>query len=158
MATPENIMKFSYSAALSLTLSLLYSSYSTSKNLNNTDNWLELCPHNQFCFQHPKSLLATKVLAIDSITGQLSNKHMTLTYDLGRYASQFNELTHASIETITIDGHQARLLKYNKKIALSIVNIQIRQRFSMLIEFKNNVDYIQAQKIFESIRFTLKNI
>lgn len=134
---------------------LLYIAYSNSKGNQKLEQWLELCPSDQFCFTHPKSLIPTDLQSIDSIAGQLNDSNITLTYDLGWYSSQFKELTNAVSEPIIIDGHHGKLLLQDKKMALTIPSVSGKVRFSMLIEFKNSVDLAQGQKIFKSIKFTL---
>lgn len=134
---------------------LLYIAYSNSKDNQKLEQWLELCPRDQFCFTHPKSLIPADLQSIDSIAGQLNDSNITLTYDLGWYSSQFKELTNAVSEPIIIDGHHGKLLLQDKKMALTIPSVSGKVRFSMLIEFKNSVDLAQGQKIFKSIKFTL---
>jgi len=99
--------------------------------------------------------MPSNVLAIDSITGQLNNKNITLTYDLGWYASKFNELTSATSEPIVIDGHHGKLLLQGNKMALSVPKVTGKIAFSMLIEFKNTKELEQGRKIFKSVKFNL---
>ncbi|ASP47062.1 hypothetical protein [Cognaticolwellia beringensis] len=117
------------------------------------DKWLEHCPNNQFCFEHPVSLILANVQAIDSIAGQLENKNLILTYDLGRYASTFSELSSATSELIIIDGHHGRILIQQNKMALTIANVSGNTSFSMLIEFKNTIELDQGKRIFKSVKF-----
>jgi hypothetical protein len=148
-------MQFSKLLLIVPLLTLFYITYSISKDNQQLEKWLELCPSNQFCFTHPKSLIPADVQSIDSIAGQLNSNSMTLTYDLGWYSSQFKELTSATSKPIIIDGHHGKLLLQDKKMALTIPTVSGNIRFSMLIEFKNAVDLAQGQKILRSIKFTL---
>ncbi len=136
-------------------LSLFYIANSNGKVNHHKEPWLELCPHNQFCFKYPKSLKPDNVLSIDSIAGQLNSDNMTLSYDLGRYSSQFDEFTQVTSEPIIIDGLHGKLFLGKNKIALAIPQVQGEIRFSMLIEFKNNIEEKQGRKIFKSITFNL---
>lgn len=119
------------------------------------DNWLEFCPNSQLCFEHPLSLIPADVQVIDSITGQLDNKNISLVYDLGRYASKFPEFSSASYELVNIDDYEGKILIQQNKMALTVPNISGGTAFSMLIEFKNTVDLEQGRRIFKSIKFNL---
>jgi hypothetical protein len=136
-------------------LALFYINYSSSKDNQQLEQWLELCPSNQFCFTHPKSLIPADVQSIDSIAGQLNSNNITLTYDLGRYSSQFKELTNATSEPVIIDGQHGKLLIQDKKMAITVPTVSGKARFSMLIEFKDTIDYTLGRKILKSIKFTL---
>ena len=119
------------------------------------DDWLEFCPNSQLCFERPPNLIPADVQIIDSIAGQLESEDFTLFYDLGRYASKFQELSSASTELVKIDGYQGKILIQHNKMALTIANISGKAGFSMLIEFKNIVDLEQGKRIFKSVKFNL---
>jgi len=149
-------MQLGKSILIIVFLALFYLPSSKSQVQNQLDNWLEFCPFSQFCFDRPKNLLPTEVLIIDSITGQLENENMTLTYDLGLYASTFRELSGASSETVKVDGHDGKILIQKNKMALTIATVSGKAGFSMLIEFKNSIKLEQGRRIFKSIKFNLK--
>lgn len=136
-------------------LTLFYISYSNSEDNQQASQWLERCPSDQFCFTHPSNLIPVNVQSIDSNAGQLNSNNITLTYDLGWYSSQFNELTNATFEPIVIDGHHGKLLLQDKKVALTIPTVSGKIRFSMLIEFTDTADTELSHKIFKSIKFNL---
>lgn len=149
------IMQLSSLILSATILFLLYISPSMSQDGMPTDPWLEFCPSSQLCFERPLSLLPADVLIIDSIAGQLENENFTLFYDLGIYASTFQELTNASAEPIKIDGHQGEILIQKNKMALTIPTVSGRIGFAMLIEFKNSSQPEQGKRIFKSIKFNL---
>ncbi|AZQ84863.1 hypothetical protein EKO29_13195 [Colwellia sp. Arc7-635] len=136
---------------------LYFSSLITAHSNETTplDNWLEFCPNSQLCFEHPLSLIPADVQVIDSITGQLDNKNISLVYDLGRYASKFPEFSSASYELVNIDDYEGKILIQQNKMALTVPNISGGTAFSMLIEFKNTVDLEQGRRIFKSVKFNL---
>ncbi|OUR63043.1 hypothetical protein A9Q74_02200 [Colwellia sp. 39_35_sub15_T18] len=131
---------------------------STSPNAAEQDQhkWIESCPNSHLCFEHPENLMPVNVQIIDSNAGQYHNDSLTLTYDLGWYASQFSEMTNAIIEPVKIDGHRARILIQANRMALSVPKISDKVRFSMLLEFKGALQLEQGRRIFNSIRFTYK--
>ena len=151
------IMQFGKLLILLVILSLFYIANSNGKVNHPKEPWLELCPNNQFCFKHPKSLTPDNVLSIDSIAGQLNSDNITLSYDLGMYSSQFNEFIQATSEPIIIDGLHGKFFIEKNKMALVIPQVQGKLRFSMLIKFKNNVDEKQGLTIFKSITFNLNS-
>jgi len=105
---------------------------------------------------HPQDLQPVQVQIIDSNAGQYQNDNIVLSYDLGLYASQFNEMSDAKIEPIKIDGLSASILVHNKRMALKIPQVKGKVRFSMLIEFKKELQLEQGRRIFNSIKFTDK--
>lgn len=118
--------------------------------------WIESCPNNHLCFKHPENLMAVNVQVIDSNAGQYHSESLTLTYDLGWYASQFSEMTNATVEPVTINGYCANILIQDNRMALSVPKISDKVRFSMLLEFKGALQLEQGRRIFNSIRFTYK--
>lgn len=118
-------------------------------------NWLEFCPNSQLCFERPLSLMPVDVQIIDSIAGQLDDEHLTLFYDLGRYASTFPEFSTASSEVVKIDHHEGKMFIEQNKMALTVANIFGKTSFSMLIEFKDSLDVEQGRRIFNSVKFKL---
>jgi len=145
----------SKSVLLIFLLVLIFISPANSHDPKPLDNWQIFCPNSQLCFDRPLSLKAADVQIIDSIAGQLENKHLLLSYDLGLYASTFRELMSATAEPIIVDGHQGRILIQQNKMALTLPNISGNTSFSMLIEFKSTVKLDQGKRIFKSIKFTL---
>ncbi|MGL1959055.1 MAG: hypothetical protein OCD00_17280 [Colwellia sp.] len=127
----------------------------TSHGENSADKsiWIESCPNNNFCFMHPQDLHPVKIQIIDSNAGQYQNDNTELSYDLGWYASQFNEMREAQIDSIEIDGLSASILVQNKRMALRIPQVKGKVRFSMLIEFKKELQLEQGRRIFTSIKF-----
>ena len=105
---------------------------------------------------HPQDLHPVQVQIIDSNAGQYQNDNIVLTYDLGWYASQFNEMSDARIEPIEIDGLSASILVLDNRMALKIPQVKGKVRFSMLIEFKKDLQLEKGRKIFNSIKFTDK--
>ncbi len=96
MLVPDGfIMQFAKAVLILCLIALCYASYSNSNDSSQLDSWVEFCPKSQLCFQRPTSLTPIDVLALDSIAGQLEHENITLTYDLGRYSSKFNDLTQA---------------------------------------------------------------
>jgi hypothetical protein len=93
---------------------------------------------------------------IDSNAGQYQNDNIVLYYDLGWYSSQFNEMSGAKTEPVEIDGLSATILVHNKRMALKIPQVKGKVRFSMLIEFKKELQLEQGLKIFNSLKFTDK--
>ena len=148
-------MQLGQSTLIAVLLFLLHISPSYSQNTKLLDNWLEFCPSEQLCFEHPLSLIPADVQVIDSITGQLDNKNISLVYDLGRYASKFPEFSSASYELVNIDDYEGKILIQQNKMALTVPNISGGTAFSMLIEFKNTVDLEQGRRIFKSVKFNL---
>jgi len=122
----------------------------------NQKKWIESCPNSHLCFEYPENLIAANIQIIDSNAGQYHNDSLTLTYDLGWYASQFSEMANAIIEPVTIDGHCARILIQDNRMALSVPKISGKVRFSMLLEFKDTLQIEQGRRIFNSIRFFYK--
>ncbi len=158
MLVPDGfIMQLAKPIFTLLLITLFYASYANSSNDSNLDGWLEFCPKSQLCFQRPQSLTPIDVLAIDSITGQLEHENITLIYDLGRYTSQFNELTNATVEAVIIDGHHGKLLIEEKKMALTIPTVSGKIGFSMIIEFKKTVQLEQGLRILKSVKFNLSH-
>ena len=102
---------------------------------------------------HPQDLQPVLTQAIDSIAGQYQNSNIVLSYDLGWYASQFNEMSEAKIEPVEIDGLAASILVQDNRMALRIPQVKGKIRFSMLIEFKKEPQLEQGRRIFNSIRF-----
>ena len=148
-------MQFAKAVLILCLIALCYASYSNSNDSSQLDNWVEFCPKSQLCFQRPTSLTPIDVLALDSIAGQLEQENITLTYDLGRYSSKFNDLTQATSEAVIIDGHDGKLLIQDKKMALTIPTVSGEIGFSMLIEFKNTVQLEQGLRILKSVKFNL---
>jgi hypothetical protein len=105
---------------------------------------------------HPQDLQPVQIQMIDSNAGQYQNNNIVLSYDFGWYASQFNEMSEAKIEPIEIVGLSASILVYNKRMALKIPQVKGKVRFSMLIEFKKELQLEQGRRIFNSIKFTDK--
>ena len=134
-------------------ITLLFISVGNSHGTKQLDNWLEYCPNDQLCFEHPLTLVITDVQAIDSIAGQLENKNLILTYDFGLYASTFRELASATSEVIIVDGHRGIILIQQNKMALTLPNVSSNMGFSMLIEFKNTIQIEQGKQIFNSVKF-----
>ena len=156
MLVPDGfIMQFAKAVLILCLIALCYASYSNSNDSSQLDNWVEFCPKSQLCFQRPTSLTPIDVLALDSIAGQLEQENITLTYDLGRYSSKFNDLTQATSEAVIIDGHDGKLLIQDKKMALTIPTVSGEIGFSMLIEFKNTVQLEQGLRILKSVKFNL---
>ena len=156
MLVPDGfIMQFAKAVLILCLIALCYASYSNSNDSSQLDSWVEFCPKSQLCFQRPTSLTPIDVLALDSIAGQLEHENITLTYDLGRYSSKFNDLTHAAVEAVIIDGHDGKLLIQDKKMALTIPTVSGKIGFSMLIEFKNTVQLEQGLRILRSVKFNL---
>ncbi len=141
---------------LACSLVLLFMSTSPSAAEQDQQKWLESCPNSHLCFEHPENLIPVKVQIIDSNAGQYHNDSLTLTYDLGWYASQFSEMSSAAIEPVTIDGHCARILIQDSRMALSVPKISGQIRFSMLLEFKDKLQLEQGRRIFNSIKFAYK--
>ena len=83
----------------------------------------------ELCFQRPTSLTPIDVLALDSIAGQLEQENITLTYDLGRYSSKFNDLTQATSEAVIIDGHDGTVINTRQKNGTNYTNSLRRNRF-----------------------------
>ena len=148
-------MQFAKAVSILCLIALCYASYSNSNDSSQLDNWVEFCPKSQLCFQRPTSLTPIDVLALDSIAGQLEHENITLTYDLGRYSSKFNDLTQATSEAVIIDGHDGKLLIQDKKMALTMPTVSGKIGFSMLIEFKNTVQLEQGLRILRSVKFNL---
>jgi hypothetical protein len=138
----------------SSTLLFLNSSYG--ENNANESILIKSCPNNDFCFMHPQNLRPVQSQIIDSIAGQYQNDNIVLNYDLGRYASQFNEMSEARIEAVDIDGLSGSILVHNKRMALRIPKVKGKVRFSMLIVFKEERQLEQGRRIFNSIQFTEK--
>ena len=131
-------------------------SSSRSEFEQNQPQWVTSCPNNDLCFDHPKNLVPANVQIIDSNAGQYHSDNLTLTYDLGWYASQFNEMANAIIEPVTIDCHSANILIQKNRMALRIPKVSGKIRFSMLLEFKESLQLEQGKRIFNSIKFTEK--
>lgn len=149
-------MKFKKILLFAYSLALLFVSTSHSKTATNQQRWVESCPNKQLCFKHPDNLMPVNVQIIDSNAGQLHSDNLTLTYDLGWYASQFNEMTSATVEPIIIDGRCANILFQDNRMALSVAKVSGKVRFSMLLEFKGTPDFAHGRKIFNSITFAAK--
>jgi len=120
------------------------------------DNWVESCPNNDFCFIHPKDLIRFPMQVIDSNAGQFQNKDLILFFDLGWYATHFPELTTATSEFVIVDGREGKILQQDNKMALSVLQVEGKKRFSMLLTFNKQVSIEQGKRIFSSIRFKTK--
>ena len=105
---------------------------------------------------HPPDLQPVQIQIIDSNAGQYQNNYIVLSYDLGWYASQFNEMSEGKIESVEIDGLSASILVLDNRMALRIPQVNGKVRFSMLIEFKKELQLEQGRRIFNSIKFTDK--
>ncbi len=149
-------MKLKRLPLLACCLALLFASASRSEVAQKQQKWLESCPNSHLCFQHPEDLTPVKVQIIDSNAGQYRSENLTLTYDLGWYASQFNEMTKAAVEPVKIDGHPASILIQANRMALHVPKVSGQIRFSMLIEFKDKLQLEQGHRIFNSIKFSYK--
>ncbi|MCW9082601.1 MAG: hypothetical protein OQK09_13900, partial [Colwellia sp.] len=88
--------------------------------------------------------------------GQYTSENLTLVYDLGWYASQFTEMSNATAETTSIDGHCANIFIQGNRMALSVPKVSGKIRFSMLLEFKDTLQVEQGRRIFNSIKFVKK--
>lgn len=135
---------------------LFLSNTSHGENSANKSIWTKKCPNDNFCFMHPQDLQPIQNQIIDSNAGQYQNDNIVLSYDLGWYASQFNEMKEAKIDPIEIDGLSASILVHNKRMALRVPQVKGKVRFSMLIEFKKELQLEQGRRIFNSIKFTDK--
>jgi len=123
---------------------------------NTIHDWKTSCPENVFCFQHPAQFIAEPVQSIDSITGKLTNGEISLVYDFGSYASQYQQLTEASHDSIIIDGYNGKIIMTPHLIALVIPQISGKLKFSMAFEYPNGIHSVQrkeAKKIFKTIKF-----
>lgn len=118
--------------------------------------WKKNCPNNSLCFEHPATLLPINIKIIDSDAGKLIDENMTLHFDLGWYASLFTEMTNATITYKEINGHQAKILVQENKMALSISTKTNKIRFAMLIEFKKSLDIQKGLRIFNSVHLRLE--
>jgi hypothetical protein len=148
-------MQLGQSTLIAVLLFLLHISPSYSQNTKLLDNWLEFCPSEQLCFERPKNLIPNQQPIIDSIAGQLDSESFTLFYDLGFYTATFKELSSATSEPITIDGHLGKILIQQNKMALTIPTVSGKIGFSMLIEFSHTEQLEQGKRIFKSVRFNL---
>jgi hypothetical protein len=115
--------------------------------------WTRTCPGKQFCFSHPPDLREVPTQPIDSLAGQYRNETLRLTYDLGWYATTFNDLTNAAVETTKIDGRVADILTTRDVMALRVSQVHGKVRFAMLLEFNKGVSTEVGRRIFESIEF-----
>lgn len=146
------IITFVLVSLLSLLLAInSANSYQTAE----IDNWIEFCPTSQLCFDRPASLKPADIQMIDSLAGQLENANIVLYYDLGLYASTFNELSSATSTSIIVDGNKGRILTFQNTMALTIEQISDNVRFSMLLEFKGKLQPETAEHIFKSVKFNL---
>ena len=116
-------------------------------------DWSKSCPNNRFCFEHPQTLIDSKLPVIDSIAGEYRDEQMQLIYDMGWYASQFDELPDALIEPIIIDGKQGEILITDNVMALRIPQIDGKIRFSMMLTFTDKVNVKVGRRIFISLKF-----
>ena len=139
----------------SFILVLFFNSVTCEAN-NNQVKWKKSCPIKRLCFEHPKELSPMDIQIIDSNAGQFNGKNMTLSYDLGWYASLFDEMTKATITQTVIDGHSAKILVQDNRMALSISKKSEMIRFAMLIEYSEGLELEQGLRIFNSIRLRMK--
>lgn len=137
-------------------LALLFVSSSRGDLEQKQQRWIKSCPNEGVCFEHPENLIPANVQIIDSNAGQFRSDNLTLTYDLGWYASQFNEMTKATIEPVTIDCRSANMLIQDNRMALSVPKVSGKVRFSMLLEFKDTLQLEHGRRIFNSIKFADK--
>ncbi len=137
-------------------IGLLHCPTTFANKFSSSEAWLESCPNKSFCFQHPQDLIRVKVQTIDSQAGQFTNSNLVVTYDLGWYASDFNDMKNAEVKATVIDGKKADILVSNNLMALRIPKVNGSIRFSMSIMFNNKIDSLAietAQRIFYSIKF-----
>ena len=121
------------------------------------DGWVRECPGNAFCFSRPASLVAEPVQAIDSLVGSYRSDVLTLTFDMGQYASSVAHLSNAAQEPVTIDGKPARVLIAEREIVLVVPKVResgrVTVQFTMVLHFKGDASRALAQRIFQSIEF-----
>lgn len=132
---------------------LLFFIVSCGESVVAKNGWIESCPGNVFCFQHPQNLTEVPVQSIDSLSGKYENENTHLSYDMGWYSSNFDELNNAIISSILIDGRSAEILTTDTVMALRIPEVYGSTRFSMMLTFKNSVLIEQGRRIFLSIKF-----
>ncbi|OMH28028.1 hypothetical protein [Motiliproteus sp. MSK22-1] len=118
------------------------------------EDWLKVCPAEQFCFRYPPELKQSPQLIIDSIAGLYTSEDLQLSYDFGAYSSNFSELTSPDIQDITVDGREGKVFISGKIMALHIPAVSSQLRFSMQLLFRDDIDPKLGRKIFESVKFT----
>ena len=117
------------------------------------DEWVRICPGERFCFYCPADLREVPVQAIDSVVGQYRSKKVLLHYDFGMYPVNFDGMSKAIGEDITIAGRSAQLQTTGSAMALVVPQVGDGLQLSMLLEFTGSIDDTVGRRIFESIEF-----
>lgn len=124
------------------------------------DGWVRECPGDAFCFSRPATLAAEPVQAIDSLVAQYRSDALTLSFDMGRYATSVAHLSKAIEEPATIDGRPARVLIADREIVLIVPKVHESGGFTVqltvVLRFKGDASRALAQRIFQSIEFKAK--
>ena len=118
-----------------------------------SDNWLKVCPAEQFCFSYPATMQANSQQMIDSIAGSYSNESLQLSYDFGMYSSNHSELPSSDIQEVSIEGRQGNVVVSGNIMALHIPVVRQQVKLSLELRFTGEIDRALGQKIFESITF-----
>lgn len=117
--------------------------------------WPRVCPGELVCFSHPPGLDPVPQQAIDSVAGRYRSQVLSLSYDLGRYSSDFSELANPAVQPVEIDGRSGDILLSGLVMALRIPRVREGVRFSMALRFSGAVNQALGRRIFESIEFRL---
>ena len=124
---------------------------------SSSDAWLQECPGDSFCFSRPAALVLQPGQVIDSLVARYRSDALTLTFDMGRYATSTSHLGDATQELTTIDGRPARLLIAGREMMLIVPKVyeggSITVQFTMTLRFAGEPSRALAQRIFQSIQF-----
>lgn len=124
------------------------------------NDWQQTCVQQQFCFSHPASMQVQDVQPIDSIAGELANKEVRLAYDLGAYATEFNDIAKAEgtiANSVSIGGRAGKLYRSASSIALSVPHVANGVKLSLIISLHSGCDsqgvLDKYRKIIDTIKF-----
>lgn len=130
-----------------------YSAYALAENQN---QWVETCIEEAFCFSHPKTLIAKKVQSIDSISGEMANKDIAISYDYGRYSQLYQDYSFTTYQDIRISNYAAQLLIGKREMILVVPKVNNMLRYSMKLEILNEFSIYDAKQLLTSVYFINK--
>lgn len=126
-------------------------------DVSSNNGWVHECPGDAFCFSRPGTLVAQPGQIIDSLAARYRSDALTLTFDMGQYATSVEHLSQATQEPTTIDGRSARLLIADREIVLIVPKVHDSGRFTvqftMVLRFEGKASRTLAERIFQSIEF-----
>ena len=125
-------------------------------------NWKKVNEH-YFEFYVPPDMEKVMVQGIDSHVGQYQNKSITLNFDYGLYSDPLNYVSKQPQESVEIDGHQARIVRYKDADGRFIMAVHIpailREReyvgpkLTMFSSCASQTDFDTVREIYYSVRF-----